>query len=203
MSKFDEKIIVVPREIVFNHEKNAFNGFLSKNDPMGEKIFDTLDQYEVKRRGDMEEDPAYKQLISYCLLENENGETLVYERLSGGGEERLHGQSSIGVGGHMNDVLDAQNVNEVLRVNAQRELEEEIGLSSSKTQNMEYLGFINDDTNEVGEVHLGIVFKIRVDTENVEVKETDTLKIKWMHQGRIDNYDDFETWSALILKAFN
>ncbi len=47
----------------------------------------------------MEEDPSYKQLISYCLLENEHGEILVYERLSGGGEARLHGQSSIGVGG--------------------------------------------------------------------------------------------------------
>ena len=37
----------------------------------------------------MEEDPSYKQLISYCLLENENDEILVYQRLSGGGEERL------------------------------------------------------------------------------------------------------------------
>ncbi|MGN5882259.1 MULTISPECIES: NUDIX domain-containing protein [Staphylococcus] len=203
MSKFDEKIIVVPRDIVFNHEKNAFNGFLPQNDPTGEAIFETLDKYEVKRRGDMEEDPAYKQLISYCLLENEKGETLVYERLSGGGEDRLHGQSSIGVGGHMNDVMDAQTINEVLRVNAQRELEEEVGLSTSKTQNMEYIGFINDDTNEVGEVHLGIVFKIRVDSENVEAKETDTLKIKWVNQGRIEDYDDFETWSALILKALN
>ena len=201
MSKFDEKIIVVPRDIVFNHEKNAFNGFLPQNDPTGEAIFETLDKYEVKRRGDMEEDPAYKQLISYCLLENEKGETLVYERLSGGGEDRLHGQSSIGVGGHMNDVMDAQTINEVLRVNAQRELEEEVGLSTSKTQNMEYIGFINDDTNEVGEVHLGIVFKIRVDSENVEAKETDTLKIKWVNQGRIEDYDDFETWSALILEA--
>ena len=53
----------------------------------------------------MEEDPEFKQLISYCLLENQSGEILVYERLSGGGEERLHGQSSIGVGGHMNDVV--------------------------------------------------------------------------------------------------
>lgn len=203
MSKFDEKIIVVPRDIVFNHEKNAFNGFLPQNDPTGEAIFETLDKYEVKRRRDMEEDPAYKQLISYCLLENEKGETLVYERLSGGGEDRLHGQSSIGVGGHMNDVMDAQTINEVLRVNAQRELEEEVGLSTSKTQNMEYIGFINDDTNEVGEVHLGIVFKIRVDSENVEAKETDTLKIKWVNQGRIEDYDDFETWSALILKALN
>lgn len=78
----------------------------------------------------MEEDPSYKQLISYCLLENEHGEILVYERLSGGGEARLHGQSSIGVGGHMNDVPGAESINEVLRVNAQRELEEEVGLVS-------------------------------------------------------------------------
>ena len=56
-------------------------------------------------------------LIVY--FENEHGEILVYERLSGGGEARLHGQSSIGVGGHMNDVPGAESINEVLRVNAQ------------------------------------------------------------------------------------
>ncbi len=76
----------------------------------------------------------------------------MYERLSGGGvtrEARLHGQSSIGVGGHMNDVPGAESINEVLRVNAQRELEEEVGLSEQDSQNMEYIGFINDDNNEV------------------------------------------------------
>lgn len=56
MSKFDEQIIVVPREIIFNNEKNTFNGFLNKNKPEGQNIFDALSQYEVKRRGDMEED---------------------------------------------------------------------------------------------------------------------------------------------------
>ena len=30
MSKFDEQIIVVPRKVLFNDEKNAFNGFLHK-----------------------------------------------------------------------------------------------------------------------------------------------------------------------------
>ena len=200
MSKFDEQIIVVPRSILFDNNKNAFNGFLTKHGNQGEEIFNKLDAYEVKRRGDMEEDPSYKQSISYCLLENENGEILVYERLSGGGEQRLHGQSSIGVGGHMNDVVGADNVNEVLRVNAQRELEEEVGLSSDKSQNMQYIGFINDDNNEVGRVHIGVVFKITVNSNDVEAKETDTLRIKWMEQGKIDNYDDFETWSALILQ---
>lgn len=200
MSKFDEQIIVVPRSVLFNDDKNAFNGFLHKNNIKGKDIFNALSEYEVKRRGDMEEDPTFKQLISYCLLENEKGEILVYERLSGGGEERLHGQSSIGVGGHMNDVVGADSINEVLRVNAQRELEEEVGLASEDSQNMEYIGFINDDTNEVGKVHMGVVFKITVHTSDVEAKETDTLRIKWIEKGSIESYDDFETWSALILQ---
>ncbi|MCC3754551.1 NUDIX domain-containing protein [Staphylococcus capitis] len=200
MSKFDEQIIVVPRKVLFNDEKNAFNGFLHKNNIKGKDIFNALSEYEVKRRGDMEEDSTFKQLISYCLLENEKGEILVYERLSGGGEERLHGQSSIGVGGHMNDVMGADSINEVLRVNAQRELEEEVGLAKEDSQNMEYLGFINDDNNEVGKVHMGIVFKITVSTTDVEAKETDTLRIKWVEKGSIESYDNFETWSALILQ---
>ncbi|MGW7778738.1 NUDIX domain-containing protein [Staphylococcus xylosus] len=201
MSKFDEMITVVPRKILFNDEENKFNGFLDKNTVKGQEIFDTLSKFEVKRRGDMEEDPTFKQLISYCILENENDELLVYERLSGGGEARLHGQSSIGVGGHMNDVKGAESINEVLRVNAQRELEEEVGLSESKSQNLAYIGFINDDTNEVGEVHLGVVFKIHVNSNDVEAMETGTLRIKWVDQSKIEDYDEFETWSALILQA--
>ena len=200
MSKFDEQIIVVSRELLFNNEKNAFNGLLSKNDGQGEEIFNTFKNYEVKRRGDMEEDPSYKQLISYCLLENENDEILVYQRLSGGGEERLHGQSSVGVGGHMNNVVGADSINEVLRVNAQRELNEEVGLSEDRSQNMEYIGFINDDTNAVGKVHIGVVFKIKVKSSDVEVRETDTLKINWVSQDEINDLNHFESWSALILK---
>ena len=201
MSKFDEQIIVVPRTTVFDEEKNHFNGFLAGDHSQAQAIYETLSQYEVKRRGDMEEDPSYKQLISYCLLENENGEILVYDRLSGGGEERLHGQSSIGVGGHMNDVPDATSINEAFRTNAQRELNEEVGLSDDHAQDLEYIGFINDDTNEVGQVHLGVVFKIKVSSDDVEAKETDTLKIAWKSYEDINNYDDFETWSALILEA--
>ena len=200
MSKFDEQIIVVSRELLFDNEKNAFNGFLSKNDVQGEEIFNTFKNYEVKRRGDMEEDPSYKQLISYCLLENENDEILVYQRLSGGGEERLHGQSSVGVGGHMNNVVGADSINEVLRVNAQRELNEEVGLSEDRSQNMEYIGFINDDTNAVGKVHIGVVFKIKVKSSDVEVRETNTLKINWVSQDEINDLNRFESWSALILK---
>ena len=107
MNKFDEKILVVKRDVLFNDDKNAFHGFLSDQEPKFKAIESTLDTYEVKRRGDMEEDPSYKQLVSYCLLINERDEVLVYERLTGGGETRLHGSMSIGVGGHMNDFSNA------------------------------------------------------------------------------------------------
>src|SRR5699024_7598033 len=201
MSKYDEMITVVTRKTIFKDEAYQFDEFKSIQDEETKYIYETINEYEVKRRGDMEEDPSYKQLISYCILENEHDEILVYERLSGGGESRLHGQSSIGVGGHMNDVKGAESINEVLRVNAQRELDEEVGLPEHKSQNLAYIGFINDDTNEVGEVHLGVVFKIKVDSNDVEAKETDTLKIKWVNHNKIEQYDDFETWSALILQA--
>ena len=100
----------------------------------------------------------------------------------------------------MNDVIGANSVNEVLRVNAQRELEEEVGLLEANSQNLKYIGFINDDTNDVGKVHIGVVFKIKVNSNDIEVRETDTLKIQWLEKERIDNNDEFETWSALILK---
>ena len=99
----------------------------------------------------------------------------------------------------MNDVIGANSVNEVLRVNAQRELEEEVGLLESNSQNLEYIGFINDDTNDVGKVHIGVVFKIKVNSNDIEVRETD-IKNSMVEKERIDNYDEFETWSALILK---
>ncbi|MCG3399111.1 NUDIX domain-containing protein [Staphylococcus massiliensis] len=202
MSKFDEMITVVPREVIFNKEQNAFNGFISNEDKRANEIYETLKQYEIKRRGDMEEDPNYKQLISYVILENEDNDILVYERLSGGGEERLHGQSSIGVGGHMNDVEDAKTIEDVVRTNAARELEEEVGLSEEACKNMEHIGFINDDDNEVGRVHIGVVFKVKVNKDEVESKETDTLKLEWVKEDDIQDLSSFESWSALILKAF-
>ena len=61
----------------------------------------------------------------------------------------------------MNDVIGANSVNEVLRVNAQRE-KEEVGLLESNSQNLEYIGFINDDTNDVGKVHIGVVLKLKL-----------------------------------------
>ncbi|GGB03847.1 NUDIX domain-containing protein [Macrococcus hajekii] len=200
MNKYDEEIIVVDRETIFSHEKNAFNGFITIEDQRALEIFETLSRYEVKRRGDMEEAPAYKQLISYCILENEEDEVLVYKRLTGGGEERLHGLSSIGVGGHMNQ-SDHDDIERTLIENARRELAEEVGLTDIPDSDLELIGFINDDGDEVGRVHIGLVFRIKVERESIRAVETDTLSIEWIDKNRLMDIPAYETWSRLIIES--
>lgn len=199
MSKFDEQILVVKRDTLFDGETNAFNGFISKDDNRYKEIVKTFGGFDVKRRGDMEEDPSFKQLISYCIIRN-NDETLVYKRLDGGGETRLHGLLSIGVGGHMNDVESEGDIDGKLRVNAARELEEEVGLSTDDVKNIEIHGLINDDDNEVGKVHIGLVLKIDIEKDKVINNEEDTIALEWVKNDVLETMSPYESWSELIIR---
>ncbi len=203
MSKWDEQILVVNRKVLFNNEENHFYGFIQKNDEKTKKIIDTFESYEVKRRGDMEEDPSYKQLIGYVLLKDANtNEVLVYKRLVGGGEARLHGKASVGIGGHMNEV-EGKTIFEMLKINAARELNEEVGVSEEEAlNNLHFIGLINDDKTEVGQVHIGVVYECKVDKSKVEVKEDDTLVIKWMTADEAKEEENYETWSEFLKPVF-
>ena len=203
MSKWDEQILVVNRKELFNNEENHFYGFIEKNDEKTKKIIDTFESYEVKRRGDMEEDPSYKQLIGYVLLKDANtNEVLVYKRLVGGGEARLHGKASVGIGGHMNEV-EGKTIFEMLKINAARELNEEVGVSEEEAlNNLHFIGLINDDKTEVGQVHVGVVYECKVDKSKVEVKEDDTLVIKWMTADEAKEEENYETWSEFLKPVF-
>ena len=203
MSKWDEQILVVNRKELFNNEENHFYGFIKKDDDNTKKIIDTFESYEVKRRGDMEEDPDYKQSIGYVLLKDVNtNEVLVYKRLVGGGEARLHGKASVGIGGHMNEV-EGKTIFEMLKINAARELNEEVGVSEEEAlNNLHFIGLINDDKTEVGQVHIGVVYECKVDKNLVEVKEDDTLVIKWMSGDEAKAEENYETWSEFLKPIF-
>ena len=151
----------------------------------------------------MEEDPNYKQLIGYVLLKDiTTGEVLVYKRLVGGGEARLHGKASVGIGGHMNEV-EGKTIFKMLKINAARELNEEVGVSEEDAlNNLHFIGLINDDKTEVGQVHIGVVYECKVDKQLVEVKEDDTLVIKWMTGEEAKAEENYETWSEFLKPIF-
>ena len=147
-------------------------------------------------RPEAEKDPSYKQIIPYITL-CRNDEVFCTRRTNKGGETRLHGRLSLGIGGHIN-TLDDMDSGDIFRRGLQRELEEEVFLSGGG--DLIPIGVINDDTNEVGSVHLGFFFTMEV--EDASVRETEKLEGLWLKRSELaENTENMETWSQIACEA--
>jgi predicted NUDIX family phosphoesterase len=149
-----------------------------------------------------ERTPSLKQLIPYSIVEC-GGRVLLVQRTAKGGEARLHGKLSIGIGGHINpEDLDHEPRagRTVLDAGSEREIAEELDVRG--TYEIRRVGLLNDDSNAVGAVHVGVVQVIHV-RGSVDIREREQL------QGRLVPCEElsalhaqganFETWSRLLL----
>ena len=161
-----------------------------------EEMLDIIvNHHEFMDRQAAEEDPSYKQIIPYVVL-TQKGRVFSTRRLNKGGESRLHGKLSIGIGGHINPV-DETDRRSVLMKGLERELDEEVYIQ--RRGQLVPRGFINDDGNGVGAVHLGLCFSMEVEGE-VSVKETEKLSGAWLSLQELKSeYDNMETWSQIAL----
>ncbi len=147
-----------------------------------------------------EESPQFKQIIAYAIFCHE-GRVLAYARTAKGNEARLHDKYSLGIGGHINPVDGlADNLGTYL-AGVEREIREEISFSGTATQ--ELYAVINDDTNEVGSVHLGIVHRFELDSDEVRPNEKalDKLAFRTLDELAGPLGDKLETWSAICVEA--
>lgn len=199
MGKMDEMIVVIPREKVFENESLTFQGVNSDKNVLNKVVRNLENYYSELRRGDAEENPSFKQPIPYCVLKR-GEEVFVYKRLSGGGESRLHGQWSLGAGGHMN-IDSSDSFLRLLSNNLERELKEELYISNDNFK-LDAIGLINDDENEVGKVHIGLLVIAELERgTSVKVRETDQLEGQWISINNLKNpdvYDNLETWSQFV-----
>lgn len=201
MSKMDEMIIVAPRSEVFENEQLAFQGTLREPEVVETIMSNIANTFSIMRRGDAEKNFKFKQPIPYAVIQRGN-EFFLYERLSGGGEERLHNKLSLGAGGHMNGIEDIESFHDLLMVNLGRELEEELHITDTDFK-LYVVGLINDDTDEVGEVHLAVLVTIQVSEDSdVTVRETDQLLGRWISLDELkvkETYDRLENWSKIVV----
>lgn len=154
----------------------------------------------VERRW-AEQDSSFKQVIPYVLVTH-GDEVLLLQRKDTGGEARLHGKLSIGVGGHINPI-DGVDGACVLEEGCRRELEEELTFDTSFA--LEPRGVINDESGDVGSVHFGLVQVARCETPDVAIRETDQLEGSFVGRAALKELaakepERFETWSALIIQ---
>ncbi|OCB99192.1 uncharacterized protein SRCM101294_00282 [Bacillus amyloliquefaciens] len=201
MNKMDEIILAAPQSDVFQNETLAFQGVNSEDECIVKIMAQIEEHFFDIRRGDAEEDPRFKQPIPYVVIRRDD-EVFVYERLAGGGESRLHNKLSLGFGGHMNPMEGAASFSEVLKENTDRELAEELYIREEDKQNIVTLGLINDDENNVGKVHIGILSALQLASgAQVEVKEKDQIAGRWMKVSELkeqDVYQRLETWSQFV-----
>jgi predicted NUDIX family phosphoesterase len=197
-----EKVLVVPTPLF--RELGYFQGFSADVSCYLPRLLEGS-EIEYLPRGQMEDDPTYKQLIPYVLFRwiDDSGQTQLfqYQRGGGMGERRLHAKRSVGVGGHISS-LDAAagHMNHVYREGMQRELAEEVAIETPYTETI--AGMINDDETPVGRVHLGVVHLCDVEQPLVRPREEDILNAGFLPVTEIlASLDEFETWSQIAVRA--
>ena len=149
-------------------------------------------------RSDAEQDKRYKQLIPYVLVICKD-KILRYRRGKGGGETRLHGLYSVGVGGHISEedhglFSNALGYQEGMR----RELLEEVAIDEVKEAGV---AVINDDSTEVGYVHFGVVHVLHVADESVAGRRSGIVAPEFVPIAEaVKDASGYESWSRFCLE---
>jgi len=182
---------------------------------------------EFRPRNCIEDDPEFKQLIPYVLVE-QGGRLLNYFRGKGSGESRLRGKRSVGIGGHINpcDAAAVAEMSEMAPLTPRqenwmsamyirgmiRELHEELKFVNAAAQlDIDLLGLINEDKTPVGQVHLGVVHVLHLpNAVTCTAAEEDIMDLDWNTWPALKKLsavvhpeDVFEQWSRICLKHVN
>ncbi len=196
----DEMILVVRRELF--EKLGAFQGLSFEVDRYLPALLDRANNFFTPR-GPAESDPSLKQIIPYVLLVHE-GKVLHYVRGKKAGEQRLVAKGSIGIGGHMNDhdeglfALDRDAYN----AGVQREVGEELRLGAGYTNRV--VALLNDDSNEVGKVHLGVVHVFDLDSDNVAKGEAMITGLQFLDRDQLRaRKEAMETWSQICFEGLD
>ncbi len=202
MSSFpDEQVLVVPRTLF--ERAGAFQGFCGDPAAYLPLLLDPA-HTSWRPRASVEEDPSFKQLIPYCLLVWRDAAGLrhyfAYTRGGGQSEARLRAKRSVGIGGHISSTDGEHGDDTSYEAGMRRELAEEIAIEGSWTGRC--LGLINDDSNPVGSVHLGIVHLLELEQPAVAPRESELVGCGFEPLAAlVADRDRFETWSQITLDA--
>jgi len=193
--KMMERVLVFPTPVL--REIGYFNGVETDYKKYTDRIFDKPPSGYMAR-GECEPNPEYKQIIPYVIMVC-GGEVFRYTRGKKGSEERLRSLYSIGIGGHISHD-DESLFDDTYEAGMARELAEEVEISSAYEETI--VGVLNDDSNEVGAVHFGIVHLFRLDEPKVRRRESVIAEAGFVPISRLaDEIDRYETWSQLCIKA--
>ena len=183
-----ERVLVVPRASLMGDP--GWHGVTSQ----GLAGFEALVAREgrFRDRAAMEVDRRWKQVIPYLVL-RDGSRYFLMRRTRAGADARLHDRWTIGVGGHLNPG-DGD-----LAGGLRREWAEEI--EAEFVPDFRLVGLLNDDTGDVGSVHVGAVYVADAGGRPVAIRETDKLEGRFAEPAEVAAaVEAMESWSALVFR---
>ena len=202
MSQPDENVLVVRRSLF--DELGSFHGLSFQAEKYLGELLSRGNNFFLPR-AQAENDPTHKQIIPYAIIAH--GDTVLhYVRGKKAGEQRLVAKGSIGIGGHMNqedESLFNFAIDEAAyRAGVEREVNEELKIETAFEDRI--VALLNDDTTEVGRVHLGIVHVFRLAEPKVTKRETMITNVAFLTKDELlARRDSLETWSQLCVDSFD
>src|SRR5438132_7282534 len=194
----DENILVIRRRLF--DELGAFQGLNFEPRKYLDAILSRGNNFFLGR-AQAEKDPTHKQIIPYVLLTH-GDKVLFYVRGKKAGEQRLVAKGSIGIGGHMNEsdeslfALDEA----AYRAGVEREVAEEIAINTKFEDRI--VALLNDDSTEVGQVHLGVVHIFKLAESKVEKREAMITNVAFLGEEELlARRDSLETWSQICVDS--
>jgi predicted NUDIX family phosphoesterase len=194
----EERVLCFKRELF--EKLGVFQGLCLDVDKYF-PVFTASSNLTYLNRSAAEQDRGHKQLIPYVLIIC-NGKILRYQRGKGGGEKRLHGLYSVGVGGHISEEDNGLFSTGIGYHEAMwRELMEEVAIEQTREATV---GLINDDSTDVGFVHLGVVHVVHVDDETVASGRDGMVGAKFVPiTEAVKDLGAYESWSRFCLEQLD
>jgi len=201
--KMMREIMVVKNDYLFQNSKRETK-FYSNDEANFEDII--LGNYEYMVRGEAEVNFDYKQPIPYAVVVDEANRVFVYKRGWSGSnawEDRLHSKISFWVGWHLE--REDEDLENPLTDWLAREIEEEIAIKEENIKSIEAIGYINEESGDVGKVHLWVAYIVRVHNTNIELLDGELengefIKIDEL-ESMINSWDyDVEGWSNILFE---
>jgi predicted NUDIX family phosphoesterase len=190
----EEHVLVYPTSLL--EQAGMFQG-LSFDLKRYSSLISNPTYHSYLQRKVAETDPTHKQLIPYALLHHKNN-FFVYRRGKLQGEKRLMGSFSMGIGGHIS-ITDPALFGSTYEEGLKRELNEEIQIDTPFTQRL--AAVLNDDSNEVGKVHFGVVHVLTLNQPLVQPKEKAMCETGfWSIEELQSKIDQFENWSKICIQ---
>lgn len=196
----EELVFAVPTGILWKILTYNENGLIKGDREVLNRI---VEHGLFRRRSELEEDPSFKQIIPYAIISN-NDSFYLFTRTAGQTEKRLQNKLHLGVGGHMNPGNPGETGEQYLVNELKRELLEEVELfNGCMIEDIEFIGFINDDSIPVSRVHLGLLYHIRVSNKEIVVHETEKMTAGWVAETDLAGcYEEMETWTQIAFDYY-